>query len=89
MSHARGAIALVGAAMALIGCVSPEAQRTRGGGPGADIRNRGPNVEMHAGSKMFHDVPCLLPSNACTGPAPMSGLPGDFPEPRNGTGNRK
>ena len=89
MSHAREALGLVGAAIALAGCVSPEARRTRGGGSGADIRNRVAVVEMHAGSKMYYETPCLLPEESCPGPAPASGLPGDFPEPRRKATNRK
>ena len=89
MSHARAAIGFVGAVFALAGCVSPEARRTRGGGSGADIRNRDPVVEMHAGSRMYFETPCLLPEERCTGPAPASGLPGDFPEPQRKAANRK
>ena len=89
MTHARAAIGLLGAAIALAGCASPEAQRTRGGGSGADIHNRDPLIEMHAGSRMYFETPCLLPEESCTGPAPASGLPGDFPEPRRKAANRK
>ena len=46
-------IVCVGAA----GCVSPEARRTRGGGPGADVGNRVRTVEMHEGSQPFWDTP--------------------------------
>ena len=35
------------------GCGSPEATRTRGGGPGADVGNRPRTVEMHEGSRPF------------------------------------
>lgn len=62
-------------------CTSPEARRTRGGGPGADVGNRDPIVEMHAGSQMYFKTPCLQPSKQCTGPRQASGLPGDFPVP--------
>ena len=34
----------------LAGCTSPEAERVRGGGPGADVGNRGTPVVMHEGS---------------------------------------
>ena len=37
---------LIVLATAVCGC-SPEAQRTRGGGPGADIGNRGASVQLH------------------------------------------
>jgi len=46
--------------MLLVGC-SPEAERTRGGGPGADIRNRGPVVRLHDGANPAYKVPEELP----------------------------
>jgi hypothetical protein len=67
--------------LTLAGCRSPEAMRTRGGGPGADVRNRDPVVEMHAGSRMYYETPCLLPNDSCTGPRQASGMPGEFPDP--------
>jgi hypothetical protein len=39
------------------GCGSPEATRTRGGGPGADVGNRPRIVEMHEGSQPFWKTP--------------------------------
>jgi hypothetical protein len=41
-----------------LGCTSPEATRTRGGGPGADIGNhpRG-EVQIHAGADMYYRTP--------------------------------
>lgn len=62
---------------AALACQGPEAERQRGGGPGGDIRNRPPVVEMHAGSRMYFETPCLLPEEECTGPRPASGFPGD------------
>jgi|GEM_PF-1125480 len=50
------------AALLLLGCESPEVKRTRGGGPGADLGYRGQTVEMHAGSKPYHDTPQLIDS---------------------------
>jgi hypothetical protein len=44
----------------LVACDSPEARRSRGGGPGADIGNRRQVVQMHEGSKPFHDTPRLV-----------------------------
>jgi hypothetical protein len=46
----------------LAGCASPEASRTRGGGPGADVGNRSEVVEMHEGSQPFHETPRLIPT---------------------------
>ena len=70
------------AALAVAACASPESRRARGGGPGADVRNRDPVVQMHAGSRMYYETPCLLPEERCTGPQPASGLRGDFPLPK-------
>lgn len=59
---AAGRIVLTAAAIALIalGCSSPEAARTRGGGPGGDVGNRGRVVQMHEGSRPFQDTPRLV-----------------------------
>jgi hypothetical protein len=42
-------------------CTSPESTRTRGGGPGADLGNRGAVVEMHEGSRPYENTPRLIP----------------------------
>jgi hypothetical protein len=57
----------------LIGCASPEAGRTRGGGPGADIGNRGDTVEFHAGAQPYHNTPCATTLETCDGPQPVFG----------------
>jgi hypothetical protein len=44
----------------LAGCVSPEATRTRGGGPGADLGNRTRVLEMHEGSRPFWETPQII-----------------------------
>ena len=44
----------------LAGCASPEATRTRGGGPGADIGNRGKIVRMHEGADPFAKTPKII-----------------------------
>lgn len=62
-------------------CQPPEVGRTTGG-PGADVGNRAPNVELHAGSRMYSRTPCFLPKEQCPGPLPISGLTSDFPPPR-------
>jgi len=53
--RALAALLMAGASLA---CNSPEAARTRGGGPGADVGNhpRGP-VELHAGARMYTGTP--------------------------------
>ena len=70
-------------AVTIASCDSPEADRVRGGGGrGADVGNRDPIVQMHGGSKMYYDTPCLMPDDECSGPPAVSGLPGDFPDTR-------
>lgn len=49
-------LALIGC---LAGCDSPEAVRTRGGGAGADVGNRG-RVELHGGSAMYAGTPVVV-----------------------------
>jgi hypothetical protein len=53
---------LVGCA-AVVGCVSPETTRTRGGGPGADVGNKGPTVKLHEGSDPFWKTPHRIPGD--------------------------
>jgi hypothetical protein len=62
-------------------CQSPESGRIVGGS-GADIGNRAPDVELHAGSRMYSRTPCMIPRTQCPGPLPASGLSTDFPAPR-------
>jgi len=41
-----------------LGCTSPEATRTRGGGPGADVGNHPRRaVQIHAGADMYYRTP--------------------------------
>ncbi len=46
--------------LALGACASPENTRTRGGGPGADVGNRGQVVKMHEGSEPFYQTPQII-----------------------------
>ena len=57
-----GLISFVAFSFYLIGCASPETKRVRGGGPGADIGNRGKFVQMHEGSRPFENTPKIIPS---------------------------
>ena len=47
---------------ALAACSNPEATRTRGGGPGADVGNHDKVVEMHEGSRPFWETPKIIES---------------------------
>lgn len=49
--------------LVLAACSSPEAERVRGGGPGADTGNRGEPVLMHAGSQPYAKTPKLIPES--------------------------
>ncbi|MBA4263965.1 MAG: hypothetical protein C0453_02690 [Comamonadaceae bacterium] len=49
-------------ALLLAACDSPEAARTRGGGPGGDIGNRPEIVRMHEGSRPYHETARLVPT---------------------------
>jgi hypothetical protein len=55
------AILVIGIGGALTGCVSPEATRTRGGGPGGDPGNRPAAVRMHEGSQQYWKTPVVVP----------------------------
>jgi hypothetical protein len=75
MIPARAAARIAALALAALAsaCVPPEAERVRGGGKGADIGNRSPVVEMHAGSTIYPDERCAVRGAECTGPMPVSG----------------
>jgi hypothetical protein len=57
----------------LAACSSPEASRTRGGGPGADVKNWAQPVEFHAGAQPFNETPCVTEPLECTGPPTVFG----------------
>jgi hypothetical protein len=59
---------------ALVACDSPEARRTRGAGPGADVGNRRPVVEMHQGAQPYYKTPCLTIRDQCRESLPISGI---------------
>jgi hypothetical protein len=49
-------------ALALLAAAcSPEAGRTQGGGPGADVGNRTPSVDLHGQIDMYYHTPALGP----------------------------
>jgi hypothetical protein len=70
---ARGVrVTLVAVVFTLTACSSPEATRTRGS-PGADVRNWGKPVELHAGAQPYHKTPCVTEPVECNGPPPVFG----------------
>jgi hypothetical protein len=64
---------LAASLLLLSACSSPEAERTRGGGRGADVKNWGQPVELHAGAEPYHETPCVTESVECTGPPTVFG----------------
>jgi hypothetical protein len=51
----------IAAIFLLIGCNSPETRRSRGGGAGADVGNRGTaTVRMHEGSDPYAKTPKII-----------------------------
>jgi hypothetical protein len=63
----------VAGALLITGCASPEAGRPLGGGPGADVKNWGHPVELHAGAQPYHDTPCVTERVECHGPSAVFG----------------
>lgn len=59
-----GFVPLLAICITLAGCESPEAARTRGGGPGADTGNRPATVRMHEGSRQYWETPVLIPGES-------------------------
>jgi hypothetical protein len=55
-----GAALALASVLILGGCASPEVKRTRGGGAGADVGNRGSTVEMHEGADPYYGTPQLI-----------------------------
>jgi hypothetical protein len=52
----------------LAGCGSPEATRTRAGGRGADVGNRGPVVVFHDGADPYWHTPRVdIPTRSSDG----------------------
>jgi hypothetical protein len=55
-----------------LACGSPETGR-RPGHPGADVKNWGTPIKLHAGAKPYHDTPCVTDRVECHGPLPVFG----------------
>jgi hypothetical protein len=62
-------ISFLASLLVLAACSSPEINRTRGGGPGADIGNRTKFVRMHEGADPFANTPRMIPGQS----APLTG----------------
>jgi hypothetical protein len=60
------------ALLLLAACASPEAGRPPGD-PGADVKNWGQPVEMHAGAEPYHGTPCVTERVECHGPPAVFG----------------
>jgi hypothetical protein len=75
MSRRRLGLTLGLMIVALGACTSPEATRTRAGGPGADTANRGRAVEMHEGSQPYWNTRRWL-SDEVTNPDGGAGAEG-------------
>jgi hypothetical protein len=71
----RSALLLALLAAGLAACESPEARRTRGAGPGADVGNRRPVVDMHQGAQPYYKTPCVTIRDKCPESLPISGIP--------------
>jgi len=72
MMTPRRLLGVTGSLLLVCACASPEAARARGGGPGADVRNWGHPVELHAGAKPYYGTPCVTEVE-CHGPLPVFG----------------
>jgi len=57
--------------VSFLACASPEAGRPRGHA-GADVKNWGHPVELHAGAQPYHNTPCVEKLE-CNGPPPVFG----------------
>lgn len=68
----RSTLLFIVGLLLLTACASPEAVRTRGGGPGADVGNRREPAEFHAGAKPYYKSPCVTRVE-CNGPLPVFG----------------
>ena len=60
------------ALLLLAACASPEAGRSPGH-PGADVKNWGRPVEIHAGAQPYHETPCVTERVECHGPPAVFG----------------
>jgi hypothetical protein len=59
--RARELLLALAALLAVAACGSPEARRTRGGGPGADVGNRAEQMEVHGVRNPYYKTPLRSP----------------------------
>ncbi|MDI3339963.1 MAG: hypothetical protein QJR03_05460 [Sphaerobacter sp.] len=71
MARGRVILAVVLTSLVLLAGCGPEASRTRGGGPGADIGNRSGTVQLHGDSQgersIYVNTPRKLPGSIAAG----------------------
>ncbi len=72
MTTGATTFALASLAAFTVGCASPEAARTRGGGAGADVGNRHETVIFHDGAQVYYRTPCVTKVE-CKGPPAVFG----------------
>ncbi len=60
------------ALLLLAACASPEAGRAPGH-TGADLKNWGQPVEIHAGAQPYYETPCVTERVECYGPPAVFG----------------
>ena len=65
-------LAMIALSILFVACASPEAGRSPGH-PGADVKNWGRPVELHAGAQPYHDTPCVTERLECHGPPAVFG----------------
>lgn len=71
--NARWLVPFIAAGVAAGCAASPEAARTRGGGPGADPGNHGSIVQVHDGNEIYYKTPCRTVKVKCSGPLQNAG----------------
>ncbi len=65
-------LAMTTVSIIVAACASPEAGRPPGH-PGADIKNWGQPVEIHAGAQPYYETPCVTEHVECHGPPAVFG----------------
>ena len=66
------ALSMTSGVLLSLACASPEAGR-KPGHSGADVKNWGNPVQLHAGAQPYHDTPCVTEKVECQGPPAVFG----------------